>query len=77
MHDPMNDRPGDAGDAAGARARGGLVEFATRRRVTVAMGVSLSNSCQGSSRSGDSDLTTSLRKTLALVLLTLAKRALI
>ena len=44
MHDSMNDGPGHAGDAGDARAaedagqaRGGLVEFSTRRRVTVAM----------------------------------------
>ena len=39
MHDPMNDGPGHAGNAGDARAAagGGLVEFSTRRRVTVAM----------------------------------------
>ena len=38
MHDPRNDGPGHAGDAGDARAHGGgLVEFSTRRRVTVAM----------------------------------------
>ncbi|HET8818298.1 MAG TPA: efflux RND transporter permease subunit [Xanthomonadaceae bacterium] len=38
MHDPSKDGPGHAGDAGDARAHGGgLVEFSTRRRVTVAM----------------------------------------